>query len=341
MRIHTIVGLPLTTLLLTTSVAAGDKHGRDPIATTSHFAFYSDFDTNLNDALIVAGTARGDGKPELFQTGDEQACFQDLPPSAQFGWNLAVDYYAEVMAPAGWQGRQQSLLRHELAGLDREFVDRGRRFVDITTGFLAAAAPAYRTCRWPVQDAANQAWIDELLPRLDAHATNIAGRLAIHYATPLHGLPIRVDVISTALHTGANTIYLTPEGGHVLISSTVAPAESLEIIFHEASHTLMRHRDPVQVALKNAAEELGVEMPRDLWHAVLFYTTGQTVRRVLKDAGEGEYTPYVYSHNLWRGPWAPLRGPVEQTWPAYLAGESTLVEVAGELVHAIHQQRHE
>jgi len=34
--------------------------------TTTHLAFHSDLDTNLNDALIVAGVARNNGRPELF-----------------------------------------------------------------------------------------------------------------------------------------------------------------------------------------------------------------------------------------------------------------------------------
>ena len=36
----------------------GQAPARTPVVTTPHFAFYSDFDTNLNDALIAVGVAR-------------------------------------------------------------------------------------------------------------------------------------------------------------------------------------------------------------------------------------------------------------------------------------------
>ena len=67
----------------------GDEAG--PLATTPHFTFHSDFRINLNDALIVAGSARKEGKPELFESGEEASCFEGLAPSARAGWNLAVD----------------------------------------------------------------------------------------------------------------------------------------------------------------------------------------------------------------------------------------------------------
>ena len=35
------------------------------VATTPHFAFYSDFATNVHDALIVAGADRNKNKPGL------------------------------------------------------------------------------------------------------------------------------------------------------------------------------------------------------------------------------------------------------------------------------------
>jgi hypothetical protein len=326
----------LGVLLAAPGAVLADGGGGAAVATTPHFAFYSDFSTNLNDALVVAGAARKRGEPELFGSGSEaESCFAELPGSARAGWNLAVDYYAQIVSPAGWMGRQQFLLRFDLADFDDELDERTRTYAGIAEGFRAAAAPAYRACRWPAQDAGNRRWIDGLTRRLAVHQDAIGKRLERLYGTSWHGLPIRFDIVPTAPYTGANTWSEPP---HIQASSTITDGDALEIAFHEASHTLMRPEDPIQRALADAARELGMdEPPGDLWHVVLFYTTGQAVRRVLEEAGEPRYTPYIDGHDLWRGRWGAFRAAIETTWPGYLNGDRTLAEAAGDLLRALEE----
>jgi hypothetical protein len=314
--------------------------GGDPtlVATTPHFAFHSDFATNLNDALVVAGAARKRDQPELFGSGSKaESCFAELPGSARAGWNLAVDYYAEIVSPAGWMGRQQFLLRFDLAGFDDELDERAHTYAGIAEGFRMAAAPAYRACNWPAQDAENRRWIEALTRRLALHGEAIGKRLEQLYGTSWHSLPIRVDAVATAPHTGANT---WTEPAHILASSAIEDGEALEVVFHEGSHTLMRPQDPIQRALAEAARELGVDQEElgDLWHVVLFHTTGQAVRGVLEAAGEPGYTIYFDAHDLWQGPWGRFREAVESTWPAYLSGERSLNQAATDLVRALGEQ---
>lgn len=332
------LGITLGMLLAIPATSLGADATSAPVATTEHFAFHSDLATNLNDALVVAGTARNEGEPEPLGSGAEAECFAELPAPERLGWNLAVDFYAEVVSPGGWSDRPQFLLRLDLAGLAEEGDARARRFTGLVRGLIAAATPAYQACGWPAQDAENRRWIGALTPRIEAHAPGIASRLEQYYGVPLHGLPIRVDVVPTAPPTGANTVYLSPAGGHVLASSAIDEEDALEIVFHETSHTLMRHGDPVQKTLAEAATELEVELPRDLWHVVLFYTTGEAVRRALEEAGEPGYTPYLYSYERFgRGPWGRYRDAIETTWPAYLAGERTLAEATAELLQALEE----
>jgi hypothetical protein len=329
----TRIVLALGMLLLSSNTALAEDGEQSLVETTPHFAFYSDFATNLNDALIAAGSARNDDAPELFHNGsEEESCFLDLPSSVRTGWDLAVDYYAKVISPNSWLGRQQYLLRADLAGFDQEFDAGARRFIEIAQGIRMAATPAYEACRWSLQDAENRRWIDELIPQLSAHESAIAGRLEQLYQTPWHDLPIRVDIVYAALPVGANTIDTPP---HSLISSSIEDSDQLEIVLHEASHTLMRRNDPMQQALAEAARELDMELPRDLWHVVLFYTTGETVRRILEEDGELAYSPYMYRYNMWNGRWGEYRDAIEKTWPAYLDGQRTLPQAASDLLQAL------
>ena len=55
------------------------------VVTTPHFAVFSDLAANLNDALIAAGRARRVKRQELFQTGPEKACFDNLTAAERAG----------------------------------------------------------------------------------------------------------------------------------------------------------------------------------------------------------------------------------------------------------------
>jgi hypothetical protein len=317
----------------------GHAPARTPVATTPHFAFYSDFDTNLNDALIAVGVARKFRKPELFRSGAEVSCFDKLPPSARAGWEGAADYYTKIISPSAFGDRQQYLLRVQLAGIDEEWKKpEDRQFVEIARGFRAAATPAYKECRWAAQDEKNRRWIEELKPRLAAHEQKIAPRLEQLYRKRWNGMPIPVDVVETVDWSGANSILAGPAGGHILISNLNEEPAALEVVFHEASHLLMGHGDPLRQALDNAASAVNFRLPGDVWHVVLFYTTGEAVRRILDDGGKPGYTPMLYAL-FDRGVWVGYRKALESSWRPYVDGERTLSEAAASLIEALREPK--
>lgn len=322
-------------MLAVPKASFGQAHERTPRVTTSHFSFYSDFATNLNDALVAAGAARNNEKPELFHSGASESCFGELPSPVRAAWDRAVDYYAEIISPASFKNRQQYLLRVHLAGIDEQLEDaRARQFVEIAVSFRAVATRAYEACRWATQDAENRRWIEVLKLQLTAHGQKIAHRLEELYQKPWGGLPIPVDVVEIVSWSGANTILQDPVGGHILISNSYEGHAALEIVFHEASHLLMRRGDPLQRAQDEAASALDLPLPRDLWHIVLFFTTGETVRRILDNTSETEYTPMIYEI-FDRSKWGRYRAAIESTWPAYMNGKRTLSEAAADLIQAI------
>lgn len=341
--------LVLTTALLLTAATAGRAQtsaqvssSHAAVATTSHFAFYSDLATNLNDAVIAAGVARRAKKAELFQSGAEKACFDGLPAAERAAWNRVVDFYAEVVSPAQHNAPVQFLPRLELAGVvKKEALTEAseRRFLDITSGFRSAAAPAYERCRWPAQDAANRRWIEGLLPLLAAHGATLARQLPELYQTPWAGMPFRVDVVETVSFAGADSINLRDPGIHILMSSSSAANQGqggLEIIFHEASHFLTGFNTPLRTALAAAIRSAGGTVQGDLTHPVHFFMTGEAVRRVLDKAGAPPYTPCLLALNLFS---AEFREAVQKTWPAYMDGTRTLQEAAADLVKALGQER--
>jgi hypothetical protein len=183
-------------------------------------------------------------------------------------------------------------------------------------GALEAAAPIYRKYVWAAHDRANQRTISEARALLKQYGAPIAARLAASYDTTWPAQAIRIDFVYNAGPPG--NAYTTNDPTHITIAQD--PRHSglalLEIMFHEASHgwdgLLMKEVD-------EAARDLKVKPPRDLWHALLFVNAGTITAEALAKAGTPNYEMYVDKEKLfaWMGPW---RAPVAKHWPAFLAG---------------------
>ena len=102
---------------------------------------------------------------------------------------------------------------------------------------------------------------------------------------------------------------------------------ALEVIFHEGSHSLAGR----MAALKAAIRARGGAVRGDISHAVIFYLTGETVRRALEQAGE-QYTPYLYAMKL-----VPddVRDALSKTLSPYLNGQGTLAQAVDRLGQAL------
>jgi hypothetical protein len=111
----------------------------------------------------------------------------------------------------------------------------------------------------------------------------------------------------------------------------------MEILFHEASHTLVHPRfGAVGEALAEASRDAGLARPpAELWHVILFYTTGRVVESRLEATDAGPYEPYLYSEGLFERAWPEYRAPVETWWQPYIDGETTMSEAMAALVDAL------
>ncbi len=307
------------------SLATGEATAREAVAETSAFRFFSDFDTNLNDALINTGVDRNFERAELFQSGEEQACFESLAPSLQAGWNLAVDYYAAIISPHDFGDRRQELIRRRLAGLPMRQDERTEQYLSLAANFMASATPAYTACRWSAQDSKNRDWLERLLPQLERHEAAIAERLAERYLIAWPDSRFDVDIVETVSWAGANSYFPSDRAGHLLVASDPNALESLELVFHEATHGFMLGDGPLRIALQQAAEQQGTDTPPGLWHVILFVTTGETVREVLDEAGRTDYRPMIYGIYP-RSPWGQYQDGMDAVWPDYLDGTVTADE---------------
>jgi hypothetical protein len=327
--------LALLTALLPSTPAGGARQvtASSTVLTTPHFAFYSDFAVNLNDALVVDFLASRDGRPGLFATGADKACFDALPEADRAGWARATEYYrANRSTPA-----QLLLLRLELGGLvQRELLPEGtnRQVLEAFATARGDAAAAYRQCRWRSQDATNRAWIAGLQPLLSAHETALGTELARVFQTSWNFLPFRVDVMRRGNPNGGNMSSDIDGRPHIVVS-TEHPGNqglaALEVVFHEAAHFLAAPGKPFGDAMVSAARAQSAAAPFDILHQAHFFIVGEAVRRSLQRAGQS-YTPFVYAQNLFSDRY---REVASRIWVPVIDGARPVDQAATEFVASV------
>jgi hypothetical protein len=108
----------------------------------------------------------------------------------------------------------------------------------------------------------------------------------------------------------------------------------LEMFLHESSHAVVSPRTGrVAKAIASAAESHHVPVPPDLYHVIIFATSGELARRALVERGVTDYVPL--STELFKRSWPQYREPIEKYWLPYLNGHGTLEEAIDGIVAAI------
>ena len=301
---------------------------RAPVASTDKFVFYSDFRMNVHDQLRQYAVA---GDTAL------SACVTGLAEPEREAWQRGVRFYDETFT--GRAGRRRLLTaRFHLVGFGGAVEDELGPMPDGVEQSLDDAQIAYRNCWWEEDDAANRRWIAAVVGMLDEVGEETASRLSQIYQTAWGAWPIPVDVAQYINFGGGNTV---TDPNHIFVTSVGSGYQgrgALEMIFHEASHTIIGSRagEPSR-QLRLAAERLGVEVPGVLSHVVLFYTVGEVVRRMIEEKYGEEYLPYVYGGGLFDRAWPDFRQPMEAWWQPYLDGRVSMPEAAEGLLLALQQ----
>jgi hypothetical protein len=196
---------------------------------------------------------------------------------------------------------------------------------------LLAAAPIYRKYWWKDHDAANRSWIERVSRQTPRVAGAIIARLTALYGVPWFTTPVRVDVVRAGKSQGAYTS--NNPRPHIVFASGDSSYDGwsgTEMLFHESSHPLFQNiRLAVDAAAKSANKQ-----PRDLWHVVLFYITGEVTRKELATEGI-EYHPYLYATGLFDRAWSAFREPVERHVRSFVDGQVTLDRMAAALAQAL------
>ncbi|MGB7285090.1 MAG: hypothetical protein WBE13_22715 [Candidatus Acidiferrum sp.] len=330
------------------------------------FEFHSGFWVNLHHTLYYEAKQRetavpvpqkvGSGPKLRVKTMKDAATL--LSPAERSIWDSAVAYYATNYADEDLLFSTDLILLKnqledfedcdDLSGATKKSCDAG--LPPGITRVLDAAAPVYRAHLWPEQDRANRRWIARVAPLVIEQGVGVSQRLADIYQTKWPQEKIRVDVSAYANSAGA---YTTLDPLRVTISSTDARNqgdEAFEVLFHEASHGIA---EPVQEAIIRECRQRGKAIPRDLWPALILYTTGEVIQPLMTEAGDeppgqqspggsssskspasppSTYTPSAIREDLYKRGWNDYYLLLFRFWQPYLDSKSTFDDAIARMV---------
>jgi hypothetical protein len=308
-----------------------DKHcGAELVARQGSFVLYSSFWTNLHHALYAEAWRRR-GAAEPLAGVLPEPLDAELTDDEQRAWSAALAFYDGRIADRdllfGLTGTRLALVG---AGMTAPTFLPDPQHLDM----LLAAAPVYRAHWWSAHDAANRAWIADVVPRLATLAPEVPERLAELSRQPWFDREVRVDVVRAASAEGGYTGF-NPEPAHITIASGDPNQQrwhAAEAIFRQALHAVANPTIAQAILMRSGAGVRDAQS-RDLWHAALYYTTGEVVRQALV-AQDVEYEPILYATGVLDGDWSTLRMPLETYWQPYVDGDASLDDAVRGLVDA-------
>lgn len=292
------------------------------------FQFHSGFWINLHHFLYAQARARRgleSTRPAVLAALADTAGSGALSAAERDRWNAALVYYERELAPRDATFDSSLIvLKNRLANAENGAGLRGSGIDTALAARLDGAAAIYRRLWWPAHDAANRAWVRDVVPLLDRYGATMATGVTRAFRTPWPAAGIRVDM---AAYTKGGGAYTTRGPAHVTmmtLDSAYSGLRGVEMLFHESLHTL---DDSVWSALR--AQSGGA--PNGLQHALIFFTPGEVLRRLVP-----AHVPYPEYVGLWpraesMGRWLPA---MRTEWPAYLDGHGSLTEAMAKIVAA-------
>jgi hypothetical protein len=294
------------------------------------FVFHTDeFWLNLHHFLYVLGRAQNKTSDSargavVGAPADQEKGFAALTSKERATWTEAVAAYASDLSKQDMVfddhlRRATKALAH--AGDAKTLM--GVEVSPATAKTLEGAAPIYRQAWWPKHHSANQAWESATKKLIDRYGETVLTFITKAYqmSWPNEGYPVHISAYSN--WAGA---YSTSEQVLVLASlnQSTNDAYGLETIFHEAMH---QWDSEIYKALREHARRADKRVPRSLSHALIFFTAGEAIRRVV--AG---HVPYADKFGVWERGMIQFKAPLIEVWKPYLDGQGTREEAFAELI---------
>ena len=268
---------------------------------------------NLHQRLLHQAQFGTPASPERLSAGEKAT------------WDGVVDTYKTLFKD------RSAVFNKELADIDTAVRGASTTLPDAippkAAEALRTAMPLYEKAQWAEDDAINRFWIAVAEPLLRSAGPELLAAHGKAYGIPMPKR-IHVDVAPYAGQFGGYTVGDDQQVYTVVTS--IDPGyqgfSALEMLMHEPSHGIVGSNDwAVGSEITKVSKELGVKPRYNLWHALLFYTSGELTRQALARRGVTDYKPVIY-RGMFDRQFQGMQQSIETHWGAVLAGAKSREE---------------
>ena len=330
------MSLKVRFLILAITLSVGSPQtGVAQNAPTNIFTFRSGFWVNLHHFLYVLGRAANEEtnsqRRAVVNAPRDLDGFEAIPDSDKRAWQEAIAFYGAGLS------QKDAVFDAEMMQVTRALADAGNApgidaigleadFVEV----LSRVAPIYRAVWWTRHERSNREVIGGFEVLIARYGDSVLKRLEQVYNITWPPDGLQIDVAAYTNWAGA---YSTSRFGSLIMMASTDESTSgpmgIESMFHESLH---QWDNEVSQKLRPIATELGVRVPRNLSHTMIFHTAGELIGEQITD-----HRPYAEEYGLWERAWPEHKPVLDEHWLPYLRGERTFREAVEAMIRALTQ----
>ncbi|MDY8135146.1 hypothetical protein U0D62_06030 [Aquimarina sp. 2201CG5-10] len=307
------------------------------IIETQYFEFHINFWVNLHFYLYE--TASSSLEKPLEEIID-QSLWKNLTIEEKEIFKNTITYYQNTVDLKNHFSNTLIVFRKWIINYSEYDELYSSQFDPIWLEKLNAFKPVYLHHFWENHLKTNEEKLQENLMLIKATENIIIPQIATLAQTKWQKNKIRIDLSVKSPGGGAFTLGRVPSS---IVMSTIVdykeiPGDWVETLFHEASHTVIKgHKGAITQSINRISEKLNQKPPKNLWHALLFYTAGKVCRDAFLQQKIDSYSLYMDRENIFEF----YQGPIYKYFTPYLdkktdldsAIENTLVAINNKISH--------
>lgn len=268
---------------------------------------------------------------------DSTALNIDLPYEARENLRVALDYYVEQFK--GKNLRTDPYLEEfkvwisEIQTIPNDIPDKFATHVQVLQEF----SDTYAQYFWSEHQSVCTKALNKYLPTIKNTEKDFWDSMFDKTKAFTLDDIVKVDVVYYGSANKWNTRdrpYTTIFPTRVVMASrnyAVIEGEWLELLFHESAHALILSRSGfVGGTIQDVAKNMDIAIPRQLYHAYLFYITGYYAQKLLQQEGLDYPTTYMQNKRVFSRYHEELKMLDE-----YLEGQKTLAHVTRDILEAL------
>lgn len=271
---------------------------------------------------------------------DSTLITQMIPAESQYKLNKAISYYKENLIKLNLRSNDyMRKFKGWITNQDLELDPVPAKFEEHVE-VLKDASVVYKDYFWSKHETTCKKVLDDNIDLIRQTEEEFAFGIMDLTRQPWQAEKIKVDITyygTASTWNFKHRPYTTLSPTHVVMTAfgdNDIIGNWVELLFHESAHHLIFSNFYfVGGTIEDVAEIMGIEPPRQFWHAYLFYLTGELTKQIFADNNLSYKTTYMQRRGVF-GRYYPL---LDKYLKAYMQRNITLEEATSKILTELNQ----